>query len=124
MNSKCGSINKMWIYITPPTFGQQWRKTKHKKQLRKITLLSYELPSKKNTLSLFQQNKKRNPPSFDVSATNQQTKKKLPLLSFLLPFAHLFTHPKTNPFLLFLGGFYSQGRGLQGATSRDGWTVW
>ena len=37
--------------------------------------------------------------------------------SFLFPLANLFSHPKTNLFLLFLGGFYSQGRSLQGAAS-------
>ena len=41
----------------------------------------------------------------------------LPLLSFLLPLVNLFFLNEPNPFFLFLGGFYSQGRSLQGAAS-------
>ena len=42
----------------------------------------------------------------------------LPLLSFLLPLVNpFFFLNEPNLFLLFLGGFYSQGRSLQGAAS-------
>ena len=50
-----------------------------------------------------------------LSKQPNQPKKRLPLLSFLLPLA--------NPFLLFLGGFYSQRKGLQGAASRVFWQL-
>ena len=42
----------------------------------------------------------------------------LSLLSFLLLLVNLFFLNEPNPFLLFLRGFYSQGRSLQGAASR------
>ena len=65
---------------------------------------------------------KNQPQSSRVAPLKQE--KKLPLLSFLLLLAHLFfTQPMTNPFLLFLGGFYSQRRGLQGAASRVFWQL-
>ena len=65
------------------------------------------LPINLNTSFFF--NKSKTKPSLFLMSRQptNKPKKKLPLLSFLLPLANLFTHPKTNPFLLFLGGFYS-----------------
>ena len=94
-------------------------------------LWSQEVKQQKNTKQikdgswhflLFLQRKQDNSPPF--LCFFHTPKKSQPLnYSFLSYKTRFLPHPKTNPFLLFLGGFYSQMRGLQGAASRVFWQL-